>query len=172
MEISSPSLHIWMGSFLHFLHAPGSPQACLRCYFWIVSRSEEAFATLFSSMKCNSLRHRLWLVLVSNCWHEQQARASTAAFNISSLDQEETHSMPKARSSLLNNEYATWILCTSRIFTFAGHPKISQVAPQEVFSSSSGYAMPSKDTWGMCNVRCVLVLATFPTKGFSTNVET
>ena len=77
---------------------------------------------------------------------------------------------------MLHNEYANWpalkILCTSRIFTFAGHPKISQVAPQEVFSSSSGYAMPSKDTWGMCNVRCVLVLATFPTKGFSTNVET
>ena len=30
----------------------------------------------------NSLRHRPWLVLISNCWHEQQACAFTAALNI------------------------------------------------------------------------------------------
>ena len=31
--------------------------------------------------------------------------------------------------------------------------------------------MPSTDTWGICNVLFVLVLATFPTKGFSANVN-
>ena len=33
-------------------------------------------------LKANSLRHRPWLVLISNCWHEQQACAFTAALNI------------------------------------------------------------------------------------------
>ena len=42
----------------------------------------EAFATLFGSVKCNSLRHRLWLVLISNRRHEQEACAFTAALNI------------------------------------------------------------------------------------------
>ena len=144
---------------------------------WLQARFPvEAFATLFGSVKCNSLRHRPWLVLISNCWHEQQACAFTAALNIEqpveSPGRNAEHAANQKNHCYITNtqlgKHSNF--CKRATFSLSlDIPRLLRWPPRRC--SARPPTMPSNDTWGMCNVRWVLVLATFPTKGFPTNVN-
>ena len=118
----------------------------------------------------NSLRHRPWLVLISNCWHEQQACAFTAALNI----EQPVESPGRNAEHAANQKIHCYItntqlgkhsnFCKRATFSLSlDIPRLLRWPPRRC--SARPPTMPSKDTWGMCNVRWVLVLATFPTKG-------
>ena len=124
----------------------------------------------------NSLRHRPWLVLISNCRHEQQACAFTAALNIEqpcgvTRKKRGAPRKPGVHCYITNTQLGKHSnFCTRATFSLSlDIPRLLRWPPRRCSARPS--TTPSKDTWGMCNVRCVLVLATFPTEGFPTNVN-